>query len=692
MPKISSYLIDGTPTALDKVIGSDSGNALATMNYSIGDIVGLASFSVYGNTGVAQTINNNDSLFLLGGVAIDSVASNIGTVTFNLDLSELPQSGNISDADYFAVTSGTNQNKIDPGDVPVTSFGAATVSLDMGSQNIISLANPTASTDAATKAYVDTTFAGSGALIFQGGYDATAAPVGPGVLTGFTYSVTVAGNGAGFWSTALAVGDIIISNQNNPTNEGQWTAVNNNVSEATDTIAGIASFPIAGGLSVSTGAVSLKTQTSNGTFGDASNSAALTIDTKGIVTAASQSAIAITASQVTDFCTASVACATPSVNLSNSNLTQNDGSGVGENRTYSLGNQTIRFTGNTGATVFSLDGTSGNNSINTGLGVPIRFNDGSSNYVGVKSPAIVSASYTLTLPASDGTAGQVLKTDGSGQLAFVNQSSTDNLATSDLVQTGGVRAYDIDGGVLIFGEDGGTTPLFSLNSSAENAISISNQATLRFELSVLNGLYAGIKAPSTLLSSYTLTLPENDGNANEVLQTDGSGILSWVSQNDSTNLATSDLVQTGTGNRSYLLGTAGQSLSFVVPNGASTPMLKLNVDNTVEFNSSIKLRVDTFTPADTRYLTIKAPVSLAGATSYSITLPGNIPTVNQQLSNLLNGELAWTDPASKVNFGTPPATSSSTGAAGDVVWTDTFIYVCTATNIWKRVELISTWP
>tara|TARA_R110000751_G_scaffold96356_2_gene188001 strand:+ start:1052 stop:1669 length:618 start_codon:yes stop_codon:yes gene_type:complete len=157
-----------------------------------------------------------------------------------------------------------------------------------------------------------------------------------------------------------------------------------------------------------------------------------------------------------------------------------------------------------------------------------------------------------------------------------------------------------------------------------------------------------------------------------------------------TNLGNSDLVQTGTGNRSYLLGTAGQSLSFVVPNGAAYPMLKLNVDNTVEFNGSIKFRVDTFTPADTRYLTLKAAGSLAGATSYSITLPGNIPTVNQQLSNLLNGELAWTDPASKVNFGTAPASATSTGEAGDVVWTVDYIYVCTATDTWKRVA-IATW-
>jgi hypothetical protein len=156
------------------------------------------------------------------------------------------------------------------------------------------------------------------------------------------------------------------------------------------------------------------------------------------------------------------------------------------------------------------------------------------------------------------------------------------------------------------------------------------------------------------------------------------------------NLATSNLVQTGSGNRSYLLGAAGQSLSFIVPNGADYPMLKLNVDNSVEVNSSLKFRVDTFTPADTRYLTLRAAGSLAGATSYSITLPGNIPTVNQQLSNLLNGELGWTDPASKVNFDTAPASATSTGEAGDVVWTVDYIYVCTATNTWKRVA-IATW-
>ena len=80
--------------------------------------------------------------------------------------------------------------------------------------------NPTSAQDAATKNYVDTTFAGSGALIYQGGYDATtAAAPSAGVKQGWTYAVTVAGSGnpAGFWSPTLEVGDLVIANIDTPT-------------------------------------------------------------------------------------------------------------------------------------------------------------------------------------------------------------------------------------------------------------------------------------------------------------------------------------------------------------------------------------------------------------------------------------------------------------------------------------------
>ena len=50
---------------------------------------------------------------------------------------------------------------------------------------------------------------------------------------------------------------------------------------------------------------------------------------------------------------------------------------------------------------------------------PIRFQDTSGGeYVGLRAPGTVSASYTLTLPSADGTNGQALLTNGSGTLSF----------------------------------------------------------------------------------------------------------------------------------------------------------------------------------------------------------------------------------------------------------------------------------
>ena len=45
-----------------------------------------------------------------------------------------------------------------------------------------------------------------------------------------------------------------------------------------------------------------------------------------------------------------------------------------------------------------------------------------SAYVGLRSHATVSGSYTLTMPAATGTADQILTTDGSGNLSFVDNS------------------------------------------------------------------------------------------------------------------------------------------------------------------------------------------------------------------------------------------------------------------------------
>ena len=72
---------------------------------------------------------------------------------------------------------------------------------------------------------------------------------------------------------------------------------------------------------------------------------------------------------------------------------------------------------------------------------------------------------------------------------------------------------------IVFTPDGTGTTEFTKD------IFTSGEAGVRFGDGDTN--YALIKAPAALVGNYTLTLPADDGATNNVLKTDGSGVLSW---------------------------------------------------------------------------------------------------------------------------------------------------------------------
>ena len=276
----------------------------------------MSSFKAAGDTGTAQSIGDGDTLTIAGSTGIDTVASATGVVTVNLDLCELdaPKGDIDPTKDTLAGCFGSANGKVVIDTIPLSAFAKPGGNLDMNNKKIVDMADPTSAQDASTKNYVDTTFAGSGSLIYQGGYDATtAAPTTASTKKGFTYAVTKGGTGvpANFWSPALEIGDLIIANIDNPTSAADWTEINKNIDVATATVQGIANFPTAGGLSVTAGAVSIPNSgVKAATYGAADTVSQITVDDKGLVTGASDVSIAIGAGAIKNFCTEVVSCQT----------------------------------------------------------------------------------------------------------------------------------------------------------------------------------------------------------------------------------------------------------------------------------------------------------------------------------------------------------------------------------------------
>ena len=87
---------------------------------------------------------------------------------------------------------------------------------------------------------------------------------------------------------------------------------------------------------------------------------------------------------------------------------------------------------------------------------------------------------------------------------------------------------DINGGTVDATTIGATTAAAITGTTiAGTQVDITAQGDLRLQDSA-GGQYVAMQAPATLSANYTLTLPPDDGDANQYLQTNGSGVLDWA--------------------------------------------------------------------------------------------------------------------------------------------------------------------
>jgi len=194
----------------------------------------------------------------------------------------------------------------------------------------------------------------------------------------------------------------------------------------------------------------------------------------------------------------------------------------------------------------------------------VTFPVGVENFYLIKNST--SGSYTVQLKAASGSGATVTwATDDKGwKLVYF-----DGVATNTGVYDVGFGAATSPGGSntqVQFNNSGAFGGSANLTWDGSN-LSIAAQGDLRLQDST-GGEYIAIQAPATVASNVTLTLPADDGDADQALVTNGSGVLSWTTISGGTSWqAVKTSTFTAVAGEGYFINTTGGSFEMDLPAG-----------------------------------------------------------------------------------------------------------------------------
>ncbi len=163
----------------------------------------------------------------------------------------------------------------------------------------------------------------------------------------------------------------------------------------------------------------------------------------------------------------------------------------------------------------------------------------------------------LTYPTSDGSNGQVIVTDGSGTLSFAAASGGGATVTSD-TSTNAERL------IYVGSTTSGTLSAVTQDSGLTYNPSSGSLTSAAF----IGNLTGGAVTATSLSVNSAYSLPTADGNANQLLKTDGSGTLSF---SDLTAADASITVNNFTGNNSTTAFTI-----TTAPSNANSLLVTIN--------------------------------------------------------------------------------------------------------------------
>lgn len=343
----------------------------------------------------------------------------------------------------------------------------------------------------------------------------------------------------------------------------------------------------------------------------------------------------------------------------------------------------------------------------TGIYMP----DTSGNTMLLKAPNLANDNTVFTFPPTNGTAGQVLATDGTGVTAWqdagISEVSDDNVASdADIARSklasgtanhvvindgsgvmsseatlspsrGGTGVANVGTLTLADGDDitletvGATSVTLPQTGTLSTLAGVETLSDKSFDTitQLLDGKavhfledsgngtdYIGLKAPAALSGPTVFTLPEGDGSAGDCLKSDGSAAFGWTGCASKTDNLSVFAATTS----AELFGVISDETGTGVLVGSTSPELttpvvreSLLLQN--ESGSAPELQLSEDPDSGTATVTLKAPADLTGGDgSYVLTMPGNDGDSGDVLTTNGSGVLSWSSPGA--NSVIPPGT------------------------------------
>jgi len=253
--------------------------------------------------------------------------------------------------------------------------------------------------------------------------------------------------------------------------------------------------------------------------------------------------------------------------LTNVNLQEIDNAIAGVFNLTITGSTTLAFTTNSSSTTFTDEAGRNKTIILSGS---LSATTVTITVPNIEKDYIIINNSGATATISSGGSTTVSIATGSKNIVVVNPSVTSVLTAVPASSPGGSTnqvQFNSSGsfaGSSTFTFDGTTATI--VNAVFSSTANLTTQSELRFQ-DTTGGQYVGLRASTTVATSFTLNLPTATGTANQVLTTDGSGNLSFatVSGGAAWQAVVTSTTLTTVSKQGYFINTSSNAITATLP-------------------------------------------------------------------------------------------------------------------------------